>query len=143
MKLPLKNISNMENKVIKPELVIIKIDETSNWREDIQEKAKRIFAYYLVDLSIITHICEITGSYWCEFLYNRFENTDSFLDSEGEATDELTEHENNGESDYISVNSNLNIVHRCVYNENDQDVEDDYEGFIEGLIDYYKGNPVE
>lgn len=132
-------------KNIKPNLVIIKIDETSNWSADIQEKAKKIFGYYLVDLSIITHLCEITGSLYCEFLYNRLECIDSFLDSEGEATDELTELEFEGESMYISENSHLDIVHKYPYNEAEGDLEgfEDYGEFIESIIDYYKSNPVE
>jgi hypothetical protein len=127
----------------KPNLVIVKIDETSNWRADIQENAKRIFGYYLVDLSIITHLCEITGSLYCEFLYNRFECIDSFLDSEGQATDELTELEFEGESMYISENSHLDIVHKYAYDYDETEGFEEYDEFIESVIGYYKANPVE
>lgn len=136
----------MEN-IIKPNFVVIKLDETRNWSEYIQQRAKkRIFGYYLVDLSIITHLCEITGSYWCEFLYNRFEDTSSFEDENGELTDELTDEltlfEMEGESMYIPENTNLNIVAKYDYPYDGED-EEDYENFIERIIDHYKSNPVE
>jgi hypothetical protein len=130
-------------KNIKPNLVIVKIDETSYFSDELQQKAKKIFGYYLVDLSIITHLCQLTGDYWGEFLYNRFECVDSFLDSEGNATDELTGLEMEGDSMYITGNSHLDIVHKCSYDYDETEGFENYNEFIESVIDYYKSNPVE
>ncbi len=140
-----------------PNLLVVKFDETMNWSDDIQQKAGKIYGYYLVDTSEITHCAELTGSYYCRFLYNRVENIDAFVIEEDEDSvtysDELEEIEYGGSSEntniYVPEFTKLDVVSDSYcekYSETElQDFleESAYEDFIEEAIEYFKCNPVE
>lgn len=140
--------------LILPDIIVVKFDETRHWREDIQEKAGKIFSYYVINRSEITHLAETNGSYYCHFLYNRVENTQNFLVGEGEDySDELIEIENGYDNDdpnmYVSEHTKLEIVddkYCQSYSKSELEeliIEDGLEEFIAGAIEYYQGNPVE
>lgn len=61
--------------------VVVAIDETEYWHENIQKAAKKIEGVYLVNLKQPTHLCELALSYPAKFLYNFFHN----VEDEGEA----------------------------------------------------------
>lgn len=64
----------MEDKKFAPDFRLVAIDETSNWAEDITRHTGRIAGVYLINFAEVTHCCEITPSYWAEFVCNIFEN---------------------------------------------------------------------
>lgn len=100
----LNELSNSGNK-----FVVVTIDETSNWRNDIAAKAEKIEAVYLVNLKEPTHCCELAVSYYATFLRNYFHNRDAWDD------DQITdlERDNGGEDGmYLQGSSVLNIVKR-------------------------------
>jgi len=139
-------------KQVLPNLIVVKFDETKNWREDIQEKAGKIFGYYLVDMSEITHCAELTGSYYCHFLYNRVDNLDSFAVNDSEYSDELFEIEDGGLNDqniYVSEFTKFNIVADSYCKKFKEDEmkefleEENYQELLDDAIEYYKCNPVE
>lgn len=130
---------------MKPNLIIVKIDESEFLSDDFLAKSKGVNCYYLIDLSKIYHACSFTGDYDARFLYQRVKDTTSFMNSEGDYSDELTEFENSGEDTMFSENSTFEIVHEIKdFTENElYDYENDYEDFIESKVDYYKGSPIE
>lgn len=58
---------------MKPELYVVKIDETKYWAEDIIEKAGRIFGVYIYDKNRRVHCCELTPSYELRFIESQTE----------------------------------------------------------------------
>jgi hypothetical protein len=100
----LNQLANSRNKFI-----VVAVDETEYWRDDIAAKAQKIECVYLIDLTKPTHCCELAVSYWATFISNYFHNRDAWDD------DELTdmEHENGGEEGcYFSGSSTFKIVKR-------------------------------
>lgn len=63
-----------EEKKIKPDFRVVAIDETHNWDEAITAITGRIAGIYLINFAEVTHICDLTGSYWAEFICNITEN---------------------------------------------------------------------
>lgn len=63
----------MEQKLA-PDFRLVAIDETRNWAEDITQHTGRIAGVYLINFAEVTHCCEITPSYWAEFVCNIFEH---------------------------------------------------------------------
>ena len=144
-------MENKENRIL-PNLIVVNFDETHLWKDEIQEKAKKIFGYYLINISEITHCAELAGSYYCYSLYNRVENTEEFIvknSTEQEYSDELFEIENNTVDDdpnmYINENTKLNIIDDSYCkNIKPADIEEQIiEYGLESFIEYYKCNPVE
>jgi len=128
---------------VKPDLYIVKIDESFYWRDDIKKKAGKIFGVYLVDKSLETHMAELKGSWWCEFLYNVVENTENFDE------DELTELENNNGDEpgmYVHVGSTFEDEHKVEVDDSEleeaMESEKDYNDFIEHQVDQIRGNPI-
>lgn len=54
----------------------LKLDETIYWREDIQQKAGKIFSVYIYDDGSVTHCCELTPSYELNFVHSQPSNAD-------------------------------------------------------------------
>lgn len=54
--------------------VVVAIDETEFWAEEIQKEAKKIEGVYLVNLKEPTHLCELAISFPAKFLKNFFHN---------------------------------------------------------------------
>ena len=59
-------------------IIIIAIDETKHWRDDITSKANAIYGVYMVNLTKPTNCCSITVSYPAECLRNELQNVSSF-----------------------------------------------------------------
>lgn len=117
----LNQLANSRNKFI-----VVTVDETYAWREDIQEKAKKIEGVYLIDLTKPTHCCELAVSYYATFLSNFFHNRDAWDD------DELTTMElDNGDEPghYFSGSSIFNVVKRYT------------SGTLEDTEEYERCNP--
>jgi hypothetical protein len=68
--------------------VVIKIDETSYWDDEISKKGKKIEGIYLVDLTQPTNCCSFEVNYPSQFIKNFFQETKGFTE------DEITELEN-------------------------------------------------
>jgi hypothetical protein len=52
--------------------VVVAIDETEYWHEDIQKEGKKIEGVYLVNLKEPTYLCEMAVSFPARFMYNFF-----------------------------------------------------------------------
>jgi len=140
--------------LILPDIIVVKFDETHHWREDIKEKAGKIFSYYIINRNEITYLAETKGSYYCHFLYNRVENYKNFLVGEGDDYSEelfLIENGDNYEipNKYVSEHTKLEIVddkYRQSYSESKlEELINEYglENFIEETIEYYQKNSIE
>ena len=54
---------------IKPDIRILKLDESHNWDPEIVSRAGgKIFGVYLYDATVAVHCCEITPSYELNFI---------------------------------------------------------------------------
>lgn len=53
---------------IKPKFVVVRLNETQHWSDDIKAQVKAIYAHYLFDENSHTHCCEITPSYWLRWV---------------------------------------------------------------------------
>jgi hypothetical protein len=69
-----------------PNFRLVALDETSNWSDDVTAVTGRIQGVYIYDDSRATHCCEITPSYWLEFMYNAPEN--AIGDGDGDPDDD-------------------------------------------------------
>ena len=76
----LYDLANEGNRII-----VIAIDETKFWKDEIAKKAKKIHGVYIVNLTEPTHNCSIEVDYPAECIRNEVQNPEPF----GE--DELTE----------------------------------------------------
>jgi hypothetical protein len=56
--------------------VVVAIEETQYWHDDIQKAAKKIEGVYLVNLQEPTHLCELAVSFPAKFLKNFFHNSE-------------------------------------------------------------------
>ena len=144
-------IKQRHQDLILPDIILVKFDETDNWREDIQKKAGKIFGYYLIDRNEITYLAEIRRSYYCHFLYNRVENPQNFLLGKAnnkEYSEELAEIENgdnNEQNIYVSEYADLDIIDSyCQLYSKDELKKwietDGSEAFMESAIEYYQKN---
>lgn len=66
---------------------ILKLDETSYWREDIQAMAGRLFGIYLYNPAVGVHCCELTPSYELHYMGEAI--TSSLSENDLEALAEL------------------------------------------------------
>ena len=143
-------IAKYEGKNIRiPKIVVIKIDTTEYWRDDIKQYAGKINSYYMVNVNEVTFCASTQPSFWCDFLYNRFENIEHWTDENGDVTDELIELEleNGGElGEYQSEYNNYNPIDE--YHVQGVEAKEEIENyglteFLETAKEYYTGNPVE
>jgi hypothetical protein len=101
-----KNLNALANNR-RNKFALVVIDETSNWRDDIAAKAKKIEGVYLIDLTKPTNLCELAVSYYATFVKNFFQDREAWDD---EQITEL-ESDNGGEPGmYISGNSVLKVA---------------------------------
>jgi hypothetical protein len=56
------------SKIPTPDFWLVKIDETDNWCESITSRVKRVWGVYLIDVTQHTFCCELSPSYWCDFV---------------------------------------------------------------------------
>lgn len=99
----LNELANSGNRFI-----VVAIDETYGWREDIAKKAGKIEGVYLIDLTKPTCLCELSVSYYGTFLRNYFHNVDKF---DFDNKDAEMEYDNGGEDGrYFSGYSVFNVA---------------------------------
>ena len=53
---------------------IVKINETPMWAESMQKRAGKLTGVYIYDDGEQTHCCELTPSFWLEFIQTEPEN---------------------------------------------------------------------
>jgi hypothetical protein len=86
---------------IKPDYRYVRIDETRYWNEeflaDIGPDAK-IVATYIFNANEVTYCCEITPSYWLEYVGTEFSADRDITDEEYEKFDDIIR-ENEMETD--------------------------------------------
>ena len=131
-------------KTIKPDLYAVKIDETQHWRDDIKEKAGKIWGVYLMDKSEITHLASLEGSYYLYWLYNIVENFEDF--EENELSD--IEYQNGGNADdpnmYVSEHTKFNEEDKVNWDETELEEsiesEETYKELIDDVVEYLNGN---
>jgi hypothetical protein len=138
--------SNVENgkyyREMEPDFYVVKLEETENWRDDIQEKAGKIWGVYLLDKSEITHLASIQGSYYLYWLYNIVENYEDFDD------DELFEIEMNSGGDnlniYIDEHTKFDEEKKVEWEQGDliegMESEENYNELVEKIREHLNGN---
>lgn len=133
-----------ENQIL-PDFYYVKVDETEQWREDLQKKAGKIYGIYLIDKNRIVHAASLQGSYEAHFIENFIKNSDNFEE------EELTELEKMTNSDENIRYFNEGMTFEEEKSANDivdkeelieaSNSEEEYNEIIEKLIEYYRGNP--
>ncbi len=73
----LNELANSRNK-----FVVIAIDETNMWSDDIAKRAGKIEGVYLVNLKEPIHLCELAISYEATLMRNFLHSTEGFTDRE-------------------------------------------------------------
>jgi hypothetical protein len=145
-----------ESKYNNVKAILVKIDETQFWSEDIQIKANgKIFGVYLIDLTSPTHLCSIEINYPAYWVFNHFENISAWQDNNGEwlpdGDSELTELErtNDSEVSYYTENSSFEVIEKIKYkrtefnellNNIDENPERAKSEWIETLLENYNNN---
>jgi len=140
----------------RPEFWLIKLEERSNWSEDIQAKTASIYSVYLYDRNRHTHVCDINPSYEMLWLYTGHEETD-FISDDEEARTALSEEirYNQGSSednDYYKLVSDIensksekfaitDIEWKELMYEHHGNREEAYEAAILSIREYQDGNP--
>ena len=134
-----------EKREVLPDFYAVKLDETENWRDDIQEKAGKIWGVYFYDKAEVTHLASIQGSYYLYWLYNMVENLEDFEE------DELTEIElqNGGvpmddPNMYVDENTKFDEEYKVQWNEEELkegiESEENYNELVEKVQEYLNGN---
>ena len=84
-----------------PLLYVVKLDETQDWRDDIVERAGKVYGIYLVDKNNENRF----GDLWLQWIGNQVENFDNWDMDKSEDVDDLEsiEHSSEGEDEYLSL----------------------------------------
>lgn len=87
------DVTPQEARTIKPTLVAM--DETTYWNFAAEDRAhiKAAYGIYLLDRGCVTHCCEVTPSYFMEFICNRIECTEDTPEDVRQAIYERYENE--------------------------------------------------
>lgn len=62
------------SRTINPKIVAVRINETRYWTDDVRGKVKAIYAHYLFDENLVTHICSFEKNYFLRFVGFDFES---------------------------------------------------------------------
>ena len=150
-----------ENKINPPRPYIMKIDVTINWREDVVEKAGKIYAIYLVDKNNTDQFGDIERK-WFNNVVENIDNydIDNNLDDEHDLSDIEIHNGGNNETDnfvkpsdiYIDCAEEYKITASDIENiiQEDYDVaikdatksKEAYNEFMDSIFEYYQGNHV-
>lgn len=133
------------------DLRIVRTDSTKEWdlsREHWRMYIDKIYTFYLVDVNQSTNCCELTPSYWYEFLYHEAEMKKFFYsnipyDNQEiimESVDDVLR-TNLEEGCYVHVKRKLPGVPYGVF-EYDEEEEGAYEEVIDRARENICGNPV-
>lgn len=71
----------------KPMWLIAIPDDMECWDQEIAKQVGQIWSVYIIDPNIATHCCEITPSFWLEYLDSFYER--SFYDKNGDMSREM------------------------------------------------------
>jgi hypothetical protein len=124
---------------MEPKLIIVRFDETHEWREEHRENCTAIWGYYLVDLTQHIYQCSMSPDVQGYFLYNR-------LDWKGKkcpfTEDEMSENEwNDGGNSYPTFQAQTNWRQCKVIDCSDYDPTYEWKEYIDDQLEYYRGNP--
>lgn len=127
--------------------VVIAVDETEYWSEDIQKKANGpIYCLYFIDLTQPTHCCSIEVNYPRYFITNQFSNISAWQDADGNwlpgGDTELTELESNSGDEtvsYVLENTTCAIV-ETVKPSKRLIADVGHDEWLENIREYYQGN---
>jgi len=133
-------------------LAVVAFNETSNWADEIQAKAKGpIYGVYLVDLTEPTHCCSFQLDYPCYFISNHFADVSSWQDENGDwlpnMDNEMTTLERNSGDDtmsYFSANSSGRIIEEIRLSNKEYRKEvsnaEGHDKWIESYVENYLAN---
>ena len=135
----------------KPKFKVVRINETSNWREDIAKKAGKIFGIYLYDESRTVNCCEVTPSYEMHFLNSMAENISDDDEEREILFDEISEGDIHTERVRNIFSSSIDRMskddRKDVYSEGyeidkeEYETEEDYDKLVEDTIGEEMANP--
>jgi hypothetical protein len=137
---------------ITPKFKVCRIDETKNWREDIQKLAGgTIYGTYFYDASRQTFCCEITPSYELHFLgsvagegIDGFEQAEKAHDelAEGDIHTELTSYVHCRAIDAMSKEDNQDFADdNWTPTSEEHEDEESYRELLDDCISDERGNP--
>jgi hypothetical protein len=100
------------SKIPTPDFWLVKIDETDKWCDSLKSKVKRIWGIYLIDVTQHTYCCEMTPSYWCDFVESYPQHfAETSTDEQDKLNEEIGDEGDRGGSDnsmYIRVSDFTN-----------------------------------
>ena len=136
-----------ETKIL-PKIGAVRIDETSYWSDDVQEKVDKIYGVYLFDKNRCTRLCEFTPSY-CLYYMGFAVYAEGLSDDERiELEDEMMGNDHSEPITYMHCSRvdkmpEENFDWDFDYDANDFDFSDDdsYQDLIDEMIEGYSGNP--
>ena len=87
---------------IKPDIRVLKIDETDCWCEEMVKKTGRIFGIYVFDATVHVHCCEFTPSYELYFIES---TTEKMLSDEDYDEFSISDHDGGQMVEYLHVHT--------------------------------------
>jgi len=138
-----------------PLLYVVKLDETQDWRDDIVERAGKVYGIYLVDKNNENRF----GDLWLQWLGNQVENIDNWDMDKSEDVDDLEsiEYSSEGEDEYLTlrdiephiadeVRVSITVIESATNDDYSVAVrearqnEKNYKEFLSSIFEYYRGN---
>ena len=145
-------MSNQANSPIHPKFVVVRLDETQYWAEDVRDQVNKIWSHYIYDEHMTTHLCSLQRSYYLRWVGFDIELTDpeAYISEElydivvaGFAGSDRNSYHDCGPFDRMKLDDDR----KKVLSEGDkipswsEDDPDPYEEAFEDLVDHYLGNP--
>lgn len=135
----------LKDREIRPEFVLVHINETKDWSEDVQQKFGEIWCTYMYDKNEVTNLCSFEVNYWLIPIQYDSPNI----------TEELWDELIDLQADYMdAIYARVRYIDSIdeEHKDNDwsrhcdladyEDSEDGYDELINDLIEAYEANPV-
>lgn len=131
-----------EKMTVRPKFILVKLDETKHWRDDIAAKAGKIHGIYLYDENLQTRTCDIRPSYWLEHMYNIAENYPEDEEELNKFDEILMNYGGDDPSGYYYTSSidSISDKNKYICKTFEELIEEDYQCLVSEAIDYYKAN---
>ena len=140
-----------EYKIVKPEFMVCRIDETAAWKHDWPDELKdvdKVWGIYIYDKSRRTFLCELTPSYCLECISSDFDSTKEMNEYECDAIYTVIEHNMEGvyyhhcpQIDSLPCENNVKIESLRDIEESEYADEESYNELFEEMHDAERANP--
>lgn len=120
---------------IKPRAIAI--DQTEYWDPKIVEEAGHLFAVYLYDAGVVTHLCEFTPSYYLVPV-NYFTDT-PYDELSGQTANDIDDANAQDEPIYMHC-SHVETFHPTILENSTRCKREEYDEKWEEFVEYYQAN---